>query len=345
MAVEDVRVTFYTISRCGFYPWGMENPIFGGINDTFNQLEKWGSNSELSLTKLLDPAPDDDELPVYLLGIQPSDTDYVFALWNEVPSADGAFTSVSMNSIVGAPQLHLNALTAGTIPGYATYFWVVPDQGVIASIRPMGNTSGLKAMEGYVKKFLMLKSKYAIDGKNEKDEYTVVGHTNKGDKVPLNAHPRFHTTTYKKRGRRPYLLENHARISKVIRVGHVTLDKTVDRGILQSFVQFVRGDANQANHITGVRKAKVELEYTPTEAELIAMMEADDADQDGTRWEDLGFELAGDANKIIWINKSRASDTFSLEVTRQGGDIISLQSLADSLKDSRNHLLKLLEDV
>lgn len=344
MALEDVRITFYSLSKCGFYPWGMEHPIFGGIEDTFEQLAKWGNGADLSLTKLLDPAPDEDELPVYLLGIEKSGSDFVFALWNEVPSADGAVTSISMNSKVGDPKIHQNPLTAGTIPGYATYFWVVPQRGVLASVRPMGNTSGLKAMESYAKKFLMLKSSYAIDGKNEAGEYTVIGHTDAGDNVPKNAHPRFHISTFKKKGRRPYLVANHARIKRVIRVGHVSLDKVVDKGILQSFIQFVRGDATQSNHITGIRKAKVELEYTPSEAELISMMEEDDKDEEGTRWEDLGFELTGE-DKPIWINKSRASDTFSLDVDRQAADVISLDSIGKSLAVQRAEVLKLLDDV
>jgi hypothetical protein len=344
MAVEDVRITFYSLKKCGFYPWGMEHPVFGGIEDTFDQLVEWGADADLSITKLIDPAPDDDEHPVYLLGTKRTGKDFVFALWNEAPSANGAVTSISMASKVGSPQVHQNPLEAGTIPGYATYFWVVPEHKVLASIKPLGNTSGLTAMQNYIKKFLMLKTRYAIDGVNEAGEYTVIGHTDQGDNKPSNAHPRFHVTTFKKAGRRPYLIANHAKISKVIRVGHVTVDKITDRGILQSFIQFVRGDVAQSNRVTGVRKATVELEYTPTEAELISMMENDDKDEDGTRWEDLGFTLNGE-DKTIWINKSRASDTFKLDLNRHAADVITLDSICDSLTQQRADVLRLLDDV
>lgn len=341
---EDVRITFYSLTRCGFYPWGMQKPWFGGISDIFSQLEQWGKDTELSLTKVLDPAPDDDQLPVYLMGITTIGDDFVFACWNEVPSADGAITSLSKTSKVSEPQVHQNTLSPDTIPGYATYFWVVPSKNVIASVKFLGTTSGMAAMGDYIKKFISLKTRYAIDGTNEQGEYTVVGYTNKGDGIPLNVRPRFHVQTYRKKGRRSYLVANHARINKVIRVGSVAVDKVMDKGILQAFIHFVRGDVNQTHHITGIRKAKLELQYTPSEAELIAMMEADDADEDGTRWEDLGFELVGEAAPI-WINKSRASDTYSLDVERAAGDVISVLSIAKSLAMQRAEVLKLLEDA
>lgn len=340
---EDVRVTFYSIGKCGYYKWGMKNATFGGVQDTFAQLQQWGTDAELSVTKLMDPAPDDDQLPVYLLGITRSGDDYVFGCWNEVPSGEGAFTSISKNSIVGDPKIHENPLEPNSIPGFPTYFWVVPEKGVVASIKFLGATSGMLGMQDYIKKFMALKTSYAIDGQNEDGQYTVVGYTNQGDKAPMGVQPRFHVGTFRKKGRRAYLLENHTRISKVIRVGRVSVDKMVDKGILQSFIGFVRGDVNRSDHITGVRKAKVELEYTPSEAELIAMMEADDADDEGGRWEDLGFELAGEPT--IWINRSRASETFSIELDHPGGRVVSVEAIAKALTKQRTEMLKLLDDA
>lgn len=339
---EDIRVTFYSINRCGYYHWGMKHPTFGGVNDTFDQLLQWGHGADLSVTKLMDPAPDDDQLPVYLLGMTKFGTDFVFACWNEVPSVDGAITSISKNSKVGDPEVQLNALDPNSIPGYPTYFWVVPEKGVIASIKFLNATSGMAAMQDYIKKFMALKTSYAIDGVNEEGQYTIVGYTNAGDKVPMNVQPRFHVGTFRKKGRRAFLLANHARISKVIRVGSVSVEKVVDQTFLMSAINFLRGDASRTTHMTGVRKAKLELDYTPSEAELMAMMDADDADEDGAKWENLGFEVAGET---IWINRSRASDTFSIELDPAEGKVMSVQAIAAALAKQRSEMLKLLEDA
>jgi len=323
---------------------GMAHPAFGGIEDTFVQLEKWGSGTDLSLTKILDPAPDDEDLPVYLLGITKIGGDYVFACWNEVPSAEGAVTSISKNSKVGAPAVHKNPFDPNTIPGYPTYFWVLPDLKVIASVKSVGGASGMEAMQDYVKKFLLLKSQYVIDGLNEEGQYTVIGHTDRGDNIPQKVNPRFHAATFKKKGRHAFLLENHARITKVVRVGRVAVDKALDQTMLQSFIQFLGGDSNKTKHITGTRKVRLELQYTPSEAELKSMIEADSADDESGRWEDLGFEIPGEGAPV-WLGRSRASDTFNVNLSDDGSGVFSVKELAEALAKQRAEMLKLMEDA
>ena len=151
--------------------------------------------------------------------------------------------------------------------------------------------------------------------------------------------------TFSKKGRRAYLLANHEKIKRVLRVGRVTLENVVDRTTFQSLIRFLRGDptVHQAVEV-GVRSARVELQYTPTEEELKAMIEADDADDDGSRWEDLGFDLNGE-DGTIWLNRSRASDTFSLNLEVASSGVVKTELLAETISAQRNQLLQLLEDA
>lgn len=343
--MSDARVTFYSVAKCGFYKRGEKQPSFGGLADTFQQLADWSNGLELSLTKLLDPGIDADTMPVYVLEMVPCGTGWVLACWNEVPSADGNITSVSKNSIVGAPQVHLNELVENSIPGYATYFWVIPELNVIASIKFSDFTTGLRAMSGYISDFLTLESKYAIDANDVEDQPYIAGYTDKEDNVPTAAKPRFKLIAFSKKGRRAYLLENHDKIKKVLRVGRVTLENVVDRTTFQSLVRFLRGDPTRHQDIeVGVRSARVELQFTPSEEELMEMIAADDADDDGSRWEDLGFELNGEEG-TIWLNRSRASDTFSLNVEVGASGVVKTQMLAHTLGTQRAQILQLLDDA
>jgi hypothetical protein len=343
--MQDARVTFYTAAKCGFYKRGEKEPSFGGLAGTFQQLANWSNGLALSLTKLTDPAPDADTMPVYVLEMRPCGNDWILACWNEVPSADGNITSVSKDSIVGAPQVHLNEVVENSIPGYATYFWVIPDKNVVASIKFSDFTTGLKAMSAYVNDFLALESTYAIDAVDAEGKSYIAGYTDKADKIATAAKPKFQLVTFNKKGRRAYLLENHAKIKRVLRVGRVTLENVVDRTTFQSLVRFIRGDLNRNSDVeVGVHSARVELQYTPTEEELKAMIEADDADDDGSRWEDLGFELNGEGS-TIWLNRSRASDTFALNVELGGSGVVKTEMLAQALHAQRDQILQLLEDA
>ncbi len=342
--MQEARVTIYSVSKCGFYRRGDKQPAFGGLGDTFQQLHQWSTGLELSLTKLKDLAQDSDSLPVYLLEMVPCGTGWILACWNEVPSLDGNITSVSKNSIVGAPKVHINGVVENSIPGYATYFWIVPDKNVIASIKFRDFTTGLQAMTEYVADFLALESTYAVDAVDQEGQAYIAGYTDKPDKVPTAAQPRFKLSTFKKKGRRTFLLENHEKIKKVLRVGRVTLENVVDRTTFQSLVRFLRGDPTQHQDVeVGVRSAKVELQYTPTEEELKLMIEADDADDDGSRWEDLGFEIQGEGT--IWLNRSRASDTFTLDVDVGGAGVVKTENLSQAILAQKNDILSLLEDA
>lgn len=221
--MQDARITFYSVAKCGFYKRGEKGPSFGGLADTFQQLADWSNGLELSLTKLIDAAPDAVTMPVYVLEMVPCGAGWMLACWNEVPSKDGNITSVSKNSIVGAPLVHLNEVVENSIPGYATYFWIIPEKDVIASIKFSDFTTGLKAMSGYVSDFLMLESTYAIDATDAEGQPYIAGYTDKADNIPTAAKPRFKLIIFSKKGRRTYLLENHAKIKKVLRVGRVTL--------------------------------------------------------------------------------------------------------------------------
>lgn len=343
--LETAKVSFFTITHCGFYAQRGKAPVFGGIDDTFRQLEAWGRDSELSLTKLFDPDPAADVLPVYLVGVKPIKDTWLLACWNEVPARDGAVASIRKDYKVGqAVEVHSNPISPNTIPGYATFFWVVPARGVVACISFDGQATMRKEMTMYVRRFLHLESKYVIEeATNDPDNTRIVGYTDKGDKVPRAVAPRFTLDTYTKKGRRDFVIANVGKIKRVIRRGHVTTTKTVDRRMYQAFVQFLRGDKARAGSVSGLHTVRVELDYTPTRAELIAMIDAEIAADDHFQFERLGFEIQGEAD-TFWIDRSMARGDLDLPVARVAG-VVTVESLAAAIEPRASTMLQFLDDV
>ncbi|WP_316154692.1 hypothetical protein [Cupriavidus sp. BIC8F] len=305
-------------------------------------MSEWSQGAALSLTKLLDPAGDDPELPVYLFGMHREGHDWTFATWNEVPAHEGGVASVSRRSVVGQAEVHMNAIHADDIPGYATYFWAVPQHNVIASVRFTHNVSGQEGMRSYVERFLTLESGHVVEGEVD-GEMKIVGYS-EGEGEPLvKVYPKFRTSAFVKAGHIEHILRNHARIRKVIRRGHLSVTNRADRGTLQHIVQFLRGRA-APNQVFLNKAAYVQLEYTPTLDELREMIAGESEDPGTTAWDDMGFVFQGEPNKKYWVGKSLASENFELDIERDTEATVNLESLSRALHARRAAILRLLRN-
>ena len=176
MQQEQAKISFYRVNKCGFYEWGAAAPAFGDLDDSLEQLHKWANGVELSQTKIANPAGKEGGMPVYLAGIEKHGDSWIFATWNEVPATEGGVASIAMNSVVGAPEVHINGIKPNSIPGYATYFWALPQLGVLASVRFNHKVSGQQEMRAYLERFLALESEYAVEGQNEDGALSIVGY-------------------------------------------------------------------------------------------------------------------------------------------------------------------------
>ncbi|MCS3393216.1 hypothetical protein NX868_17670 [Burkholderia thailandensis] len=341
---ETVKITFYKIDQCGYYPWGSRQASFGGISDTFEQLRDWSAGMPLSLTKLFDDGGANDErLPIYLAGIVARGNEWVFATWNEVPAHEGGVASISRDSPVGDPEVHINEIAENSIPGYATYFWVIPQRSLIASIRFVHNVSGQQGMRDYVERFLAREARYVVGGQNEDGENVVVGYAEDGVNLDGVKYPKFKTLAFVKDGPRQYILDNVGRIRRVMRRGHLTVENRVQRTTWEGLVSFIRGRRPDDQPIVMDKSVFVEMEYQPTIDELREIFAREDENGDGRMWDDIGFKFQGEGSKPYWLRRSLASDSFEIYVERRNEEIVDLEVLAGSLNDHRRRILAILE--
>lgn len=338
---EEASISFFRVNKCGYYKWSSEEAEFGSLEDTMSQLAAWGGDVELAQTKLADPKPDSEQLPVYLFGIKKDKDSWVFATWNEVPSHEAGIASVKLDSKVGAPQVKLNEIEKNTIPGYATYFWVIPSKNILATIRFGRPISGQAAMTGYLQRFLSQYTSYAVWSEVGVKDAKVLGYSDDPDGELKKVRPAFQTSAYMKSGPRDYILKNWSSITKVVRRGHITTTKPLDRATFQGFMQWIRSDSKNK---TAVRQsAYLELQYSPEYDELRKMIDAEESDPDTFGWDDLGFGMKGEGSTIRWLSRARAAGVFNLQIDRKDEETITLNSLMQALNDNRSDILKTLK--
>ncbi|QJQ03792.1 hypothetical protein C798_27175 [Herbaspirillum rubrisubalbicans Os34] len=252
--------------------------------------------------------------------------------------------SIKLDSVVGQPEVHINEVVANSIPGYATYFWAIPQRNVIASIKFKHSATGQRPMSTYVSRFMATYSSYALVSTDADGNDIIVGFTDDpASNEPKAARPAFKTGIFPKPGAVAYILANHERIKKVIRRGHVSSQKAVDVSLWQSARRFLRSPERFAGYEPVKERVYLELEYQPNLEELQEMIQAETEDPDVSGWEDMGFEFQGEGNKRHWLGKAAASGEFNLDIDRSGEETVNLAALLTTLNDNANEILKLLD--
>lgn len=342
---EEIHLAYFKVKKSGYYKFRDEAASFCGPAEMLSELQTWANGKDLGLTRIYNPPAGSDVLPVYLLGIENVGADWLIAMWNETPHHKAGVPSIMLNSQVGQAVVHMNGVVKNSRPGFATYFWWAADKHVLASIRFRHNVTGQIAMRDYMRHYLEHESSHVIEscGPVGQDGLApIVGYTNLPDNLPLNVRPRFETEAYRREGGdREHVKANVSRISKVIRKGSLEVSAVQDRDMFENVVRFLRRQSVGAAILTNSRNLRVELAYTPDAVELDQMIEAEDKAPDRA-WDDLGFTLKGEPNKVYWVGRSTIRDEVTLPIVRTNDELVDLKHIAQELSSRRTHLLKFI---
>lgn len=339
MAKKKVVVTFHDIEKCGYYTWTGKKPAVGGLEQTLADLKAWSDGKSISLTRLENSKGRQENMPIYLVGVDKVGDDWTLATWNEVPAGDGGVASVAMNSVVGGePKVFVSEVEEDSIPGYATYFWIVPEHNVLATLRMEASVAGKEAMRAYIEAFLYRESRCVV----QDEEGEIIGYRSPDDVdgEVLSLHPKFRLNIFSKSGKLDEIRRNVHRIVKVIRSGNLDAVNKVDQVIYQGVLGFLRG-ANKKRKVVADSRLKVSLEMTPTIEELNNMIAEELMAEHTTAWDDLGFVFEKD-KEIHWVGKSLARDTFEMDLEVNEAGVVSLASLKAELANRRTYLLRML---
>ncbi|BBL59937.1 hypothetical protein [Methylomonas koyamae] len=223
--IEKVKIQFYKIAKCGYYKYGESSPEFGNIADILNQLYEWVSGNDKSLNETCTYELEDGEdiYRTFCFDIKRNQQtgDFVLVTWNETPTNEGRVVTVNGLQPVGNAEVNFTDLPEGSIPGYATYFWFVPNSNVFAAIRFYHTLLiGKSNLEKYLREYCAKFTSYVVVEENH-DGAEVFGYSFDGsDSKHLKAD--FKSFLYKKPGQIEALRSSCDTITKVIRKNRLT---------------------------------------------------------------------------------------------------------------------------
>lgn len=342
---EEASINFYRIAKCGYFKHGGTEPEFCSLPDVLHELTAWVKDGGKTLGETCTYKIEDGEegLHTYCFDVVKANPtgEYIVTTWNESPSSQGNFASVNATSKVGEADVSLTEIPPQHIPGYATYFWFIPDRDLLATIRFHHAVNGHQNLCRYMKEFLAKWTSHVVENEDDDEvDHSIAGYRKDEESDLLNLNPMFKSFLLRKPGKIEFLTENREHIRTIYRKNVLNPQSQVDASLLNKMlVKLGIQDPPALQHDI---KVKYEFNHTPEEAELDSII-AEWENEHESKWDDVGFKLKGD-DEIHWLSHSLAKRTIELDVVRENAEIINAESLLQAVHQNRQTLLQELAE-
>lgn len=339
---ENATLTFYKIKTCGYHQHGRQGAVFGGVSDTLEQLRVWISGKQLSLTKTYE-AVENGSLPAYAVDVTSQGDQCLLTLWNEIPSTDGAIAAIDGTARVGAADVKIHEVQDGGIPGHASYFWFLPMQGLVASVRFQHLLAGHFQMGRYIQGFLEKSAAHVVysEEAGPDGELEIVGYRQNQNSPIQKLRPRFRSEIYRREGPLEFILNNSHRIRRLEKKASLKLLENPGREWWQKMLdQF---------HLTepDVRPEEVKIKYDLqmsglTRDQVQTLIDEWRAEYEQDDDNNYGFKFVGDGT-TYWLASSYVRDTIQIETQRINSEIVDPRRLLQELGRFRDHFLSMID--
>lgn len=347
MATE-VGVWLFTVSRCGYYDRthakrGMP-PEYGALSETLASLSAWTAGRRLSETSTFSV---DGLASTFFLTLKRAENgDALLGLWNRIQTKSNKIASVGVNDIVGAVATQFTEIDEDRIPGFATYFYLMPSEGRIATVRVKHSMNGLHSFQQYMHSFLRyINPQHVATAPGEGDEIHVVGYRpDPGSDDIRNLRAQFRAGTIPRAGEAQYIIDNSALIQRAI--CKTTISNTVQdqkqwwQSGLRLFGLGARRDRQDLQDDV-VIKAEIPMSFEKDEVEAIVKDWSERQDGGNEAEDDIGFILRGEGGTPRWLSKSYARKTLDLEIEWLDDELVNPESLLAQLQARRAQILAL----
>lgn len=336
MSIEKARISFYNITQCAYFARGDETALFGSVQEVLEDLQAWSNGKKLIETKVSEINESDSSGNTYLLDIHTRQDTWLITTWNETASTDGQVASVQAESNVGEAEIHMNGIAEGSIPGYATYFWVIPTRNIFASIRFQHPYTAQKPFRAYVNKFMECHGRHVVVGDPEPgSDYPILGYINGTGDTPRHAYARFRTELLRNPGQKQFMLDNIHRITKIVRKETLNLSESEHLSLWQKLLRQANLSAPQALPIEP--HISYDVPFRPTIEDINNLFLSWEENTE-SEWDDFGVKISGDQN-IHWVSHTFARKEFELNIERDNLEVVNSESLIDAVLNNRNHIL------
>jgi hypothetical protein len=352
--IEKASIRFHQVKSCGLYRARSRTPEIGSFTEIINNIYNWSNTGgrliQNTCTYEVNEDFDMDFLETYLVSMEhdPTSGNYFIAIWNRTHESGDSVYGLDPTTTVGNVNeraLHGSNLPAQSIPGYATYFWIIPSKNTIATITFGTPRTGMKSFSHWLKSFIKTESRYVRFDDNDQ----FIGYAEGSNQPNSELEPRFKRTLHKNPAKRDLIIRNRGYIRGVVR--RINLDRaqpthvgTVDK--LLSLIGITNSNEQMPHEIP----LTYELNYTPSEAELDLIITTYEAGLDDGSWEDIGFKFPQKnvfgADEKEWLSKSYSKGKISIDVEWVVlGQLLDMDNLRVSINSRRKELIALLPTV
>lgn len=331
--MEKAKFTFYDIKEFGYYKHGSDDSVFGDLHRILRDLQHWAAEKELGQTKTYQVG---GLLPTYFLDALRSRDTWLLCLWNESPSTDGAVASISAHAPVGTNSVTMNELEEGHIPGTASYFWVLPDAGLVAAIRFQHRSTARQQMCKYLREFMRSFSSYAVV--EEEGEITVQGYRDTARSEIVRARPRFTIDIHRQEAEYQYLLNSAHRVRRVFKTDTLDLSQREDRAFWQKLLDaaHLTEPSNRPHEVR--MNFDIQVEGGLTRDDMAKVIDTWNEEEEES---DYGFKLSQET-QTRWLGKTVAKDSLMLDVPRLNPEMVDPRFLLRELERHRPQLLEMV---
>ena len=317
--------------------------MFGGTIATFAALQRWVNGKLLGQTATYGADEGDEAAEAYLLDIYSgAHGDYLIGIWNRLPGNRNHVSSVSIGDIVGSASAEVTAIDRDRIPGFATYFWVMPSEGRVAAIGLKHLSHGLINFANYFDGFLkFINPDHVVLGDaGPNNELVVEGYRADPTAAPYQTgvRPTFNVRSIPKGGDIDFLQQNVTSISRVICKTVISTMEPGQRTWLQSMLDISRIAKAPPPNIVDA-PIRVEFPISLTLEELNGSITAWEDDISDSGVNDLGFRMNDGKQK--WLRKSHARQNQRLNVEWVDDELVDLAALLGQLQVHRLGILAL----
>lgn len=351
--MEKSNIRFYEVKQCGLFKPHGRNASVGSFQAITDNVFNWSKvKKRLVQSTCTYEINDDfemDFLETYLVSVKKenSNGDFIITTWNKTHDSGNSVYALDPGTTidsVNAKAFHKGNLPATSIPGYATYFWMLPSINTMATITFGSPRSGMAPFSYWLESFINTQSRYChLNPAGNK----IIGYSDGSSPPNSELEARFKRFLHKNPAKKEMIVKNRSKISKIIK--RVKLDRTqiVHTKALDSLSR-IFGFSQKPELTDSELSLTYEMGYTPTKDQLKEIISTYESSDCLTNWEDVGFVFPENnsfgANKKEWLSKSYAKTKLQLDVDWIiPGQLLNTEKLIETIQSRRPELIKLLD--
>jgi hypothetical protein len=342
----DLSIHVYEVVKCGFYRRNNHTPAFGSLGDTLASMSRWINNisnrPRILETQTYTTGPDDKLLPSFCFSLLNIGNDYLLTLWNKSQTVGNKYASVPENSTVGAAIVNTVDVPLNNIPGYPTYFWIIPERNLILTVQSERSLRGIAEFTAYMKGFLRTKSRWVVGNATDGDLNTLLSYSRTGspDDIDNSVEPGFRMALAKDKGEMDFIRNNYHEIRKSVRKATFSALSAREKNQFLNFASKVFGlGGNQTVQPNADANYRIEVDYTPNRQAIESIFRTWNEEEHTDSYDDIGFIFKGETSPR-WINRTIVKIEAGLEVRlREDAPMMDPSSLAPALQSNRDGIL------